>query len=467
MTTQIPVIGFLLLVPLLTYAVAHMAGQDYGTYEAAGFLKVAAATTAAGGLLLFGLIGAAGYLSRYNRKVLLHTFRPGLYVTILGALALVILHAALAMDAIYLIQAHVVIYWFMILFVLIGVGAILGCIAILRGTFSIFRRDVFRVFGKKLSPEEQPQLYGTVRDIAGKIGVAPPDHIVVGFDLNFFVTEGKIECHDRRLWGRTLYLSLPYCRILSREELLGIVGHELGHFKGLDTQFGKKFSPIYRVATECLNRLAAEMAGDRAIALFPAYYLLAYFLESFALANNRLNRERELAADVVGADLFGAASSATALIKVHAFIDEFWEGFRYWLRDAVAANDTLGNGSARFAADAAGRWPSAFYGLEERYTPHPMNSHPTLKVRLEALKLDVSTLVEEGRVTLPDRPAIELIANYEQIEEELTAIKRKAMIKTRKVPTGKTCPACHRQTPFTTELCECGFDFLLHGRGNI
>lgn len=429
-------------------------------YIAAAATKTAAVTTAAAGLLLFGLIGGAGYFSRFNRKVLLRVFRPGLYITIVAALTLVILHAGLSIAAIYLFSSRVVIPLLILFSFLIGFAALIGCFAIVRGTFSIFRRPAVRVFGKKLPPTEQPELYGTVRELAGKIGAAPPDHIVAGFELNFFVTEGTVECHDRRLWGRTLYLSLPYCRILAREEMLAILGHELGHFQGLDTQFSKKFSPIYRVATECLLRLGEKMAGMRAVALFPAYYLLAYFLESFALAENTLNRDRELAADLVGADLFGVASAGTALIKVHAFVDDFWDSFLYWVRDAVVANDTLLNGSARFAADAANRWHNAFYGLEDRHTPHPMNSHPTLKERLDALQLKASALVEKDTVILPEKPAIELIADYARIEEELTAIKWKSMAKAREVASQKTCPACRRVTPLTAELCECGFNFM-------
>jgi Zn-dependent protease with chaperone function len=494
-------IVFLLLAPILAYGTSHLVRkgyegeyqkyllQEYGDnavemrdrfplaavcaeqrrsgdeipeclmYAAAGVTKTAAVATAAAGLLLFGLIGAAGYFSRFNRKVLLHVFRPGLYVTILAALTFVILHAGLTMVAIYLFSTRVVIPLLIFFSFLIGFAALIGCFAIVRGTFSIFRRPALRVFGKKLPPAEQPELYGIVRELAGKIGVAPPDHIVVGFELNFFVTEGTIECHDRRLWGRTLYLSLPYCRILAREEMLAILGHELGHFKGLDTQFTKKFSPIYRVATECLLRLQEKMAGARAVALFPAYYLLAYFFEAFELANNKLKRDRELAADRVGADLFGVASAGTGLIKIHAF-EDFWDSFLYWVRDAVVANDTLRNGSARFAADAADRWHSVFYGLEERHTPHPMNSHPTLKVRLEELGLNASALVEKDAVRLPEKPAIELIAEYARIEEELTAVRWKSMVKAREAASQKTCPACRRVAALTADLCECGFSFV-------
>ncbi|MGA2182249.1 MAG: M48 family metalloprotease [Bryobacteraceae bacterium] len=34
-----------------------------------------------------------------------------------------------------------------------------------------------------------------------------------------------------------MYLSEPFCHILSVRELRAIIGHELGHFQGQDTVF--------------------------------------------------------------------------------------------------------------------------------------------------------------------------------------------------------------------------------------
>jgi Zn-dependent protease with chaperone function len=42
-----------------------------------------------------------------------------------------------------------------------------------------------------------------------------------------------------------LYCSLPLCRILSGSEVSAVIDHELGHFKGLDTNFSESFYPIY------------------------------------------------------------------------------------------------------------------------------------------------------------------------------------------------------------------------------
>jgi Zn-dependent protease with chaperone function len=497
--TKVVLVLFLAVVPIVAYGFAIMVQRDYdsqwnayllkqyqgdlekvkqqpdfaefcvtsgslavqcGIYNTAVFLKRSALATAGLGLLLFVLVGAAGYVSRSSRKLLLILFRPGLYLTVLASIVLVVLHAALAMGVVYLLNVYTGFFFFIFVIMGIGIGAILGCIAIIRGTISVFRPSIVKVLGVKLSADKQPDLHQLVNNLSRNTGALPPHHIVAGLDPNFFVTQTRVECHDRRLSGRTLYLSLPLCRILSHEELRAVIGHELGHFKGLDTEFSGKFYPIYRAAAECLSRLERELQGRRAIALFPAYYFLLYFLESLSLAETKISRERELEADRIGAHFVGATSFGTALIKVHAFQD-FWEWFRQAARDAIAMNKPFTNASSMFAEGVRDNWQrSAFDGLEELETPHPTNSHPTLKVRLEALNLKVSGLVERGMVALPNSPAIELITNYAQIEEELTAIKHKSVVKSREVPSAKKCPMCTRVVPFTTELCECGFNFV-------
>jgi Zn-dependent protease with chaperone function len=117
-------------------------------------------------------------------------------------------------------------------------------------------------------------------------------------DPNFFVAEGEVICLSGRLNGRTLYCSLPLCRILSEEEFTSVIGHELGHFKGQDTKFSERFYPIYRGTASSLAALqAAGREGSGSVALLPAIAVLSYFLESLSVAESRLSRDRELAAD--------------------------------------------------------------------------------------------------------------------------------------------------------------------------
>jgi len=53
------------------------------------------------GLALLALIRIAGALARNSRSLLVFLFRPGLYLTVMVLIGLILVHAAVAMAAIY------------------------------------------------------------------------------------------------------------------------------------------------------------------------------------------------------------------------------------------------------------------------------------------------------------------------------------------------------------------------------
>jgi Zn-dependent protease with chaperone function len=108
--------------------------------------------------------------------------------------------------------------------------------------------------------DAQPQLWSFVREIASHLGATPPSNIVIGLAPNFYVTSADVTVYPerRKQLNETLYLSLPLMRILSRQELTAVIGHELGHFKGDDTKFSLKFYPIYAGTTQALAALESR-----------------------------------------------------------------------------------------------------------------------------------------------------------------------------------------------------------------
>jgi Zn-dependent protease with chaperone function len=124
-----------------------------------------------------------------------------------------------------------------------------------------------------------------VNEVAQRLDALPPEHIIVGLDPNFFVTEAEVQYPGGTCNGRTLYCSLPLSRILRTEEFIGIIGHELGHFKGEDTKFSQQFFPIYRGTVNSIAALQHSGGqGSGVIALLPAIALFSYFLECFSVA---------------------------------------------------------------------------------------------------------------------------------------------------------------------------------------
>ena len=213
-----------------------------------------------------------------------------------------------------------------------------------------------------------------------------------------------------------MYISAPLCRILTSEQLSAVIAHELGHFKGADTKFSLEFYPIYRGAFDSLHAVAqaASHSERGAIALIPAIYMLAFFLECFAGAENRISREREIAADAVAAGTVGAAHIATALAKIVAFTG-MWDSLTAVMQESLQkgsitfageeydAQQFFSNASTVFAYMVANNAePKALEGLDAKTIPHPTDSHPPLSTRLGALKRSLADVGSDALNTSPE-----------------------------------------------------------------
>lgn len=410
------------------------------TDSALALMSSASAWAAGIGVGLLFLIWVAGRLSQNNRSLLVFLFRPGLYLTVLVLIGLVVTHAAIAMAAIYFGESALTNRIHGGIILVIGLGAAAGVLAMAKNAFALVRKAEVTVIGRTITRADAPQLWAAIERAAIKLGSLKPDHILVGLDSNFFVTEADVICLSGRLRGRTLYCSLPLARILQTPEFVSIVGHELGHFKGEDTKFSERFYPIYRGTASAIASLhSAGGDGAGAIGLFPAMATLTYFMECFSLAESRLSRDREFAADRAGADLTSAAVVATALIKVHAFAD-IWNGFDGAAADALREGKVYTNASTLFASAVARRaTPTALEGIADTHVAHPTDSHPPLAARLRSLGQEISALASAALSVVPTDTMLSLIPGVETIEEEVSEAYQ--MILARRIGINTTAPA--------------------------
>jgi Zn-dependent protease with chaperone function len=390
------------------------------TSASLSLMKSAALWSAGIAVALLMGIWLAGILARTNRSLLAYVFRPGLYLTVIVLVGLVITHAALAMATIYFGESALVNRIHAGLILAIGIGAALGVIAMVRSSFSLVRKAQVTVIGRSVDRAEAPELWRRVDDAAKRLGALGPQHIVLGLDANFFVTEAHVTCLSGQLEGRTLYCSMPLSRILTQAEFDSIVGHELAHFKGEDTKFSERFYPIYRGTALSLQSLQVVGSdGARAIPLLPAIATLSFFYESFAVAESRLSRDREFAADAAGASLTNASTLASALVKVHAF-SGIWSGFDEAAAEALREGKVYTNASTLFAsAVASSATPASLEGLAELHLPHPTDSHPPLGARLQALKHEIADVVPAALHVNPTTLAL-AIDGLEALEEEVS-----------------------------------------------
>lgn len=237
-----------------------------------------------------------------------------------------------------------------------------------------FRESMARA----VTPTEAPHLWAVVREAAGRLETAPPDHIVIGMQLNFYVTELAVIHDDGRCEGRTLYLSYPLLKQLAPDEVLAIIGHELGHFLGEDTRITREFYPLRTKAGATLYTLAqAGWAG------WSSVHVLAFFHWAFGGTEQAMSRERELAADRVAARLTSPIVMARALLRFHVLSEAFRLSFT---GDPEQRSETpFDVPLAGYVRDHLTLKPAFWRELFKAHTPHPLDSHPPLHLRLRAL----------------------------------------------------------------------------------
>lgn len=392
------------------------------TNDILNLMSMAAILSGGFGIFLLLCVRIAGVIARSNRHVLLWTFKPGLYITGLVLILLVIIHAGIAMGAIYYGESILIGRIHVFIIGAIGIGALVGVAAIGRNTFSLVTKAKTFAIGKSVDRDEQPELWNHVDTIADKLNALKPDNIVLGLDPNFYVTEAEVTSLNEECKGRTLYCSIPLMRILSKRELDGIIGHELGHYKGLDTKFSKRFFPIYRGTSKAIYELhVAGGEGSGAIALLPAIAIFSYFLESFSKAESKISRYRELLADKEGAIASDNSSMASALVKVHAF-SPLWENLQHAMIEALQKRQMFTNASKTFYdAIAENANPEILKGLSDSTLFHPTDSHPPLSVRLKSLEKAMEAIESEA-LNINSADSIEFVKQYEELETEISGL---------------------------------------------
>lgn len=374
-----------------------------------------------------GLVHAAGIAARRSRRLLLRFFLPGLHVTRLVALALVLATAIVAIAPVPLLMTTFGGEWSVkvpVVLLVLAASALGGIVGIGRA-FPVVRRTTASVVGKVAGTQDAPALWSVVREVCGAVGAEPPDHLVLGLAPSFYVTEAPVRCVDGRLTGRTMVVSLPLCRILRVDELRAILGHELAHFAGLDTRFIRRFFPVYRGTEAALRGLAStEPGGAASIALLPAVSLLAFYLDAFAAAERNVSRERELVADRGGARVTSAGTMATALVKVDAFSD-LWVAAEHAMAEALREHRMSENASVLFAElVVANASATHLVGLDERRVADPTDSHPPLALRVATLGASWADVAEGALDVDPRDPAIGLVDAPDRFERELSEVEQ-------------------------------------------
>lgn len=375
------------------------------------------------GAIAIGLIWFIGLLGRRaNRDPyrLAREFARGLRVTVVVLSILVVGEGALAMGSLYYGESLATGYYHPQIIAAVGLLAFVGAIYLLLSLFRVARPAPVRMLGRIVDPVTNTELFRAVEQIAERLEALPPDHVVAGLNPSFFVTQASVATLDGVVNGRTLYLSLPLSRVLSVGELEAVVAHELGHFRGGDTQVSEHFYPVYRGLAFSIATVRAQAGGLGAIVLAPANAVLRYFLQTFATSERELARERELRADSAAAGVTSAAALGSALIKLHA-LDSLWLDVVQKITAAVARHAPVRDMAVLYVALAQEADVEARVAdLDATQIAHPTDTHPPLSVRLDALGTPLNTLRSAAKDVNPSHPGTDLFGSAKDLERSLT-----------------------------------------------
>ncbi|WP_268796911.1 M48 family metallopeptidase [Pseudomonas huanghezhanensis] len=269
---------------------------------------------------------------------------------------------------------------------------------------SMFESTPMQVLGQAVSPQEAPGLWAFVSDLAERLGALAPDHIVLGMTEGFYVTSSDVDLlpSATQLKGRTLHVPMMYLGLLDSAETSAVIGHELSHFAGADTEYSLRFLPIYDGIGRSLGVIASTMLSSDLLQrtiLRPAFMLGVYFMERFDHAVNHWSRVRELAADAAGAQLSGNGAAASALLRISAIDPVLQESV--WGHVAKATNPTPEHTMTRDLPTTVlhelGIQPLTL-PEEELATqlPHPSDTHPSNGERIASLQVSVADAVVNG-----------------------------------------------------------------------
>jgi heat shock protein HtpX len=167
---------------------------------------------------------------------------------------------------------------------------------------------------KPVTEQEDPRLYQMVRDLTTRAGLPMPKLYVIPQEQpNAFAT-GRNPKHS------AVAVTAGIRKLLTEDELRGVLAHELGHVRNHDILLTSVVASIASAIT-WIGYLVLFIGGDDDSPLGIIGPLLLWLLAPIAAAIIQLaiSRQREYSADATGAEICGNPESlASALLRLES-----------------------------------------------------------------------------------------------------------------------------------------------------
>ena len=190
----------------------------------------------------------------------------------------------------------------------LGIGAVMNM-----GAYWFSDRIALRMSGAKpISEQEAPRLYQLVRDLTTRAGLPMPSlHLIPQEQPNAFAT-GRSP--DRS----AVAVTQGILKLLSEDELRGVIAHELAHIRNRDVLIQSVAATIGGAITY-LAYMMLWFGGDSdsPIGLIGSLAMVILAPIAATIVQLAISRQREFSADATGADICGNPESlASALLRL-------------------------------------------------------------------------------------------------------------------------------------------------------
>lgn len=279
---------------------------------------------------------------------------------------------------------------------------LIGMAAIAVVFFVWMTRSQLRSTGRPITRDEAPALFEALDSMCERLDV--PKNVEVHLDDEFNASAGE----GRGLFGllgtrRVMTIGVPFLACMSKDDVLAVVGHELGHFS---RRHGLLGGWLYRARMGWADFAAPGKETASAFERATHWYARS-FAPHFLTVSLVHSRACEYEADRDAAALVGRRRFALALTRVAIVAEDGWRAFQIALaREREKAAEPPGNYHARLHETIEveiARHRAAWLDKVRSAKSGWHDTHPALADRLRALGVvpDVEPVsVPAGKVLL-------------------------------------------------------------------
>jgi Zn-dependent protease with chaperone function len=298
--------------------------------------------------------------------------------------------------------------------IILGLMVLYTLAAILRSIFTR-RRDAEP--GRPLPPEEAPELWGLAEQVAKRLETRAVDAIYITPGTDIAVVERGGAFKKLRGKGqRCLILGAGVLPALSQGQFQAILAHEYGHFSNRDTAGGNIANQVQASLMHMAYRLASS---GQARWYNPVWLFVNGYHRAYSRITLGASRLQEILADRFAVLAYGAEDFKAGLKNIIQQSVQFDLRTHRELAQAVESDTRLHNLYQLSEIEGSDYRDEVEKKIKEtlEHPTSPYDSHPGYQDRLKYVAMLPSSPYLQGS----SAPVTDLIPNYLQLQEEMTA----------------------------------------------